>query len=73
LLIADAFNTANKCNLLPSELFEQRDVLMRVLNAISDHIEYLSNYEDFEYEEDEHWILIKNTINQIEQQTKMNE
>ena len=30
-LIADAFNTANKCGLLPSEVLEQRDALLSVL------------------------------------------
>ena len=31
-LIADAFNTANKCGLLPSQLLEQRDELVEALN-----------------------------------------
>lgn len=34
-LIADAFNTANKCNLLPSELLKQRDELLRVLKMLA--------------------------------------
>ena len=37
--IADAGNTAQKCGLLPSELLEQRDELLRVLNQINNHWE----------------------------------
>ena len=33
-LVSDAFNTANKCGMLPSELFEQRDELLIVLKSI---------------------------------------
>lgn len=31
-LIADAFNTANKCDMLPSELLAQRDELLEMLS-----------------------------------------
>lgn len=33
-LIADAFNTINKCDLFPSELLEQRDELLESLNSL---------------------------------------
>lgn len=33
-LIADAFNTANKCDMLPSELLEQRDELLLSLKDL---------------------------------------
>ena len=33
-LIADAGNTAQKCGLLPSELLEQRDELLKALQAV---------------------------------------
>ena len=32
-LIADAFNTANACNLLPSELLRQRDMLINEIEG----------------------------------------
>ena len=35
LLIADAGNTYQQCNLLPSELLSQRDELLRVLKELS--------------------------------------
>ena len=73
-LIADAFNTANKCGLLPSELLEQRDELMRVLKkalSISD----LWTYGELICAEhicearalDKMKLEFQNTINQIEQ------
>ena len=34
-LIADAFNTSNKCDMLPSELLEQRDKLLQLVERIS--------------------------------------
>lgn len=38
-LIADAFNTANECGLLPSELLEKMDELLKLLiKKISDTI-----------------------------------
>lgn len=33
-LIADVFNTANKCDMLPSELLEQRDEVISLLKRI---------------------------------------
>lgn len=33
-LIADAFNTSNKCDMLPSELLEQRNELLEMLQKI---------------------------------------
>ena len=33
-LIADAFNTSNKCDMLPSELLEQRNELLGMLQNI---------------------------------------
>lgn len=35
-LIVDAFNTANKCSLLPSELLKQRELLINFLNDTVD-------------------------------------
>ena len=74
VFIADAFNTANKCGLLPSELLEQRDELMRVLKkalSISD----LWTYGELICAEhicearalDKMKLEFQNTINQIEQ------
>ena len=39
-LIADAFNTANKTGLTPSELLEQRDNLIEALDVIELHLQY---------------------------------
>jgi hypothetical protein len=45
ILIVDAGNTAQKCNLLPSELLAQRDQLIKVLEMwqrvrVTDQLEY---------------------------------
>jgi hypothetical protein len=37
-LIKNAGNTANKCNLLPSELLEQRDNLVEICNEIAESL-----------------------------------
>lgn len=42
-LIADSFNTAQKCNLLPSELLEQRDELLEKIKDSGELIELLLN------------------------------
>lgn len=42
-LIADAFNTANKCDMLPSELLEQRDELLKLLKSVYLKNQQLSN------------------------------
>jgi len=46
LFIADAFNTANKCGLLPSELLEQRAVLLDVLRHIELRLEWFNDYKN---------------------------
>jgi len=44
-LIADAFNTANKCDMLPSELLEQRNELLDMLQAT---VDILNNPNSFD-------------------------
>ncbi len=39
-IIIDAANTANKCGLLPSELLEQRDDLLKALQTIASTLEW---------------------------------
>lgn len=36
--IMDAYNTANKCGLLPSELLKQRDELLEALKEVRQHM-----------------------------------
>lgn len=57
-LIADAFNTANKCGFLPSELLEQRGELLHCVKALYDHKESLCEWQR---------IYVETAINQIEQ------
>ena len=64
-LISDAFNTANKCGLLPSELLEQRDELLTCLKNTYGKLTAQTPEYIFD--------AIQDTINQIEQQTKTNE
>lgn len=45
-LIADAGTTANKCGLLPSELLEQRDMLLDSLKYIEAYL-MLDNQKEF--------------------------
>jgi len=72
-LISDAFNTANRCGLLPSELLEQRDELLDKLRRVLISVESISKY-DFDVQTSNELIdECNNTINQIEQQTKTNE
>lgn len=58
-LIADAFNTANKCGLLPSELLEQNTLLLEALIQIRT---VGGLYLDGKLSK-----IIRDTINQIEQ------
>ena len=39
VLVLDSFNTAQKCGLLPSELLEQRDQLLRHIKAVNEVLE----------------------------------
>ena len=59
VLIADAFNTANKCGLLPSELLEQNTLLLEALIQIRT---VGGLYLDGKLSK-----IIRDTINQIEQ------
>ena len=40
-LIADAFNTANQCNLLPSELLKENELLKNVLKELTADIKQI--------------------------------
>lgn len=60
-LIADAFNTANETQLLPSELKEQRDELIRVLQDFISSAEVIDD-EHFSMEIDQ----AKELINKID-------
>jgi len=86
--IADAFNTANKCGLLPSELLEQNNALISAMKVILSMSEDMGRencfYGDTEYDSQSAVFgynlclgfikqYIHVTINQIEQQTKTNE
>jgi hypothetical protein len=51
-LIADAFNTANKCNLLPSELLEENNKLKEANEELLDGLKMLF---DFPQEDLEAW------------------
>lgn len=46
-LILDTFETANKCNLLPSELLDQRDELLANLKRLVDRIQECNYHNDF--------------------------
>lgn len=63
-LIADAFNTANKCGLLPSELLEQRDELLMYTKSL---IEYINSKRAPMTTEKQLIKRLSDTINQIEQ------
>ena len=70
-LIADAFNTSNKCGLLPSELLEQNTLLLVSLTELWSHVK-LNNEKAWNGEYDKLSLFGKvnsclNTINQIEQ------
>lgn len=56
--IANAFNTANKCGLLPSELLEQNATLLYALKRIE---------SIYDWQEDAAGLIAHSTINQIEQ------
>lgn len=46
-LFKDSIETANKCNLLPSELLEQRDELLTNLKRLVDRIQECNYHNDF--------------------------
>jgi len=67
----DAFNTANKCGLLPSELLRQMDELLSALTELWSHVK-LNNEKAWNGEYDKLSIFGKvnsclDTIHQIEQ------
>ena len=62
-LIADAFNTANKCGLLPSELLEQRVELLDALEKVKSELCAASEKYRFD---SEYYKLADDIINQIE-------
>ncbi len=63
-LIADAFNTANECQLLPSELLRQRDELIMYTKSL---MEYINSTRSPMTTEKQLIERLRNTINQIEQ------
>lgn len=64
-LIANAGTTYNKCKLLPSELLEQRDALLKALETVV----ICSNYEEAKrhgVNSDTHWTtLVTETLKKI--------
>ena len=63
-LIADAFNTANKCGLMPSEFLEQRDELIAYTKSL---IEYINSRRSPMTTEKQIIRKLEAIINQIEQ------
>jgi len=67
-LIADAFNTANSCGLLPSELLAQNTRLLQALKDITMYCRFnITNQLEPLISQ------ANDAINQIEQQTKTND